>query len=92
MSSFKDILRWYNNKNVVPILEAMEKMIAFYHDKDIDKLKLGCTLPNLANICLRKSTDAKFYPFKEGDNDLLEKIREDIVGGQSIVFYTGSSC
>ena len=61
-------------------------MIAFYHDKNIDMLKLGCTLTNLADICLRKSTDAKFYPFTEGDEDLLEKIREDVVGGPSIVF------
>ena len=86
MSSFKDFLRWYNNKDVVPTLEAMQKMFAFYHDKHIDMLKLGCTLPNLANICLHKSTDAKFYPFTEGDKDLLEKIREDVVGGPSIVF------
>ena len=47
-------------------------------------LKLGCTL--LANICLHKSTDAKFYPSTEGDKDLLEKIREDVVRGPSIVF------
>ena len=86
MSSFKDFLRWYNNKDVVPTIEAMQKMTAFYHDKDVDMLKLGCTLPNLANICLHESTDAKFYPFMEGDKDLLEKIREDVVGGPSIVF------
>ena len=86
MSSFKDFLRWFNNKDVVPTLEAMQKMIAFYHDKDIDMLKLGCTLPNLANICLHKSTDAKFYPFTEADKDLLETIREDVVGGPSTVF------
>ena len=29
MSSFKDFLRWYNNNDVVPILEAMQTMIAF---------------------------------------------------------------
>ena len=86
MSSFKDFLRWYNNKDVGPTLEAMQKTIAFYHDKNIDMLKLGCTLPNLANICLHKSTDAKFYPFTEGDKDLLEKTQKDIVGGPSIVF------
>ena len=85
MSSFKDFLRWYNNKDVVPTLEAMQKRIAFYHDKDINMLKLGCTLPNLANICLHKSTDAKIYPFTEGDKDLLQRIR-DVVGGPSIVF------
>ena len=49
-------------------------------------LKLGCTLPNPANICLHKSTDAKFYPFTEGDKDLLEKFREYVVVGPSIVF------
>ena len=32
------------------------------------------------------STYAKFYPFTEGDKDLLEKLREDVVGGSSIVF------
>ena len=86
MCTFKDLLRWYNNKNVVPTLEAMQKMLAFYHMKGIDMLKLGCTLPNLANICLHKSTSAKSYPFTETDNDLLQKIREDMVGGPSIVF------
>ena len=86
MSSFKDFLRWYNNKVVVPNLEAMQKMIAFYHDNDIDMLKLGCTLPNLANICLHEATDAKFYPFTEGDKDVLERVREDVVGCPSIVF------
>ena len=70
----------------MPTLEAMQKMIVFYHDKDIDMLKLGCTLPNLANICLHKSTDAKFYPFTEGDKELLEKIGEEVVGGPSNVF------
>ena len=48
-------------------------------------LKLGCTLPYQANICLHKSTDAKFYPITEGYKDLSEKIREDLVGGPSIV-------
>ena len=70
----------------MPTSEAMQKMIAFYHDKDIDMLKLGCTLPNLANICLHKSTNAKFYPFTEADKDLLEKFQDDVVGGPSIVF------
>ena len=64
MSSFKDFLRWYNNKDVVPTLEAMQKTIAFYHNKDIDTLKLDCTLPNSAIICLHKSTDADVYPFR----------------------------
>ena len=70
MISFKDFLRWYNNKDVVATLEAMQKLSAFCHDKDIDILKCGCSLPNLASICSHKSTDAEIYPFTEGDKDL----------------------
>ena len=86
MTVFKDFLKWYNNKDVVPTLEEMQKMIQFYHKKGIDMLKLGCTLPNIINICLHKSTNYKFYPFFESDKDLCEKIREEMNGGPSIVF------
>ena len=88
MSSFKDFLRWYNNKDVKPTLEAMQKMVDFYHDKNYNMLKLDCTLPNLANFCLYKTTNAKFYPFTAGDEDVLKKIREDVVGCPSIFFTT----
>ena len=60
----------------LPTLETIQKVIAHYHDKHIDKLKLGCTLLNVANFCLSKSTDANFYRFTEGDEDLLEKVRK----------------
>ena len=86
MTTFQDFVRWYNNKDVVPTLEAMQKIMEFYHNKGIDMLKLGCTLPNLANICLHKSTNSKFYPFVEADKDLHNKIREDMTGGPSIGF------
>ena len=59
-----------------------KKMIAFYQDKNIDTLKIGCTLPNLVNIFLHNSTDAKFYPFIEGDKDLLKKFEKE-----SLVVY-----
>ena len=47
---------------------------------------MGCILPKLTHICLHKSTDSKFYPFTGSDKDLLEKIREDMVGGPSLAF------
>ena len=83
---FKDCLGWYNNKDVVPNLEALQKVISPYHDKDINNLNLGCTLPNLANICAHTTADAKLYAFKEGDRDLFEKIHQDAVGVSFIVF------
>ena len=64
----------------------MQTLIAFKHDIHIDLLKLGCTLPNPANVCLHKCTDAKFCPVTEGDQNFLEEIRENDVYGPSIVF------
>ena len=85
MSSFKDFLGWYNNKNVVSILEAMQKVVAFYDDENIDMILLGCTLPKQATICSHKSIEAKFRPVMEGQKD-VEKLRKNVVGGPSVVF------
>ena len=92
MTIFEDFVSWYNNKDGVPSQEAMQKMMEFYHIKGVYMLKLGCTIPNLANICLRKSTNSKFYPFVEADKDLHDKIREDMTAGPSFVFARKSCC
>ena len=42
-------------------------MMQFYHQKRIDMLKLGFTLPNLANRILHSSTSLKFFPFNQED-------------------------
>ena len=46
MKSFKDSMGGYNNKYVVFNLKANQKTTAFYNNKDIDMLKLDCTLYN----------------------------------------------
>ena len=61
-------------------------MFVLYHENDIDMLMLGCTLPNLANICIHKSTHTNFYPFTKADKYLLEKNREVVAGDRSIIF------
>ena len=71
---------------VVPMVEAMQKMVDFYHNKGMDMLKPGCTRPNLAILCLHKSNTAKFHHFTGSDKGFLEKVREDMVGGPSFVF------
>ena len=60
MHSFKDFFRRYNNKDVVAALEVMQQIVEFYHNKDFVMLKLGCTLPNMANKSVYNSTSAKF--------------------------------
>ena len=41
MQSIKNFLRWYNNKDVVPTLDAVQKNVKLYHNKSIDMIKLG---------------------------------------------------
>ena len=86
MQSFAEFLKYYNNEDVVPELEAMQKMIEFYYNNGIDMLNLECTLTFLANVCLHQSKDSNIFLLIETDKDLFEKIREDMIGGCSIVF------
>ena len=44
-------------------------------------LKRGCTLPNLSKRCLHSSTAANFHPVPDGDGDLPEKVKKDMVAG-----------
>ena len=66
-------------------MEAMQKTITVHHNESSDMLRLGCKLPIFANICPHKSNVAKLYQFTEGDKDLREIIRNDMVGGPSKV-------
>ena len=48
MCTFADWLRYYNNLDVAPGLEALEKMRAFYTDKGIDILKDAVSIPGVS--------------------------------------------
>ena len=63
----------------------MQNMVHFYHNKGNGMLMFGCFLPHFAKVCLHKTPTAKFDLFTENDTDLLEKVREDMVGLPSIV-------
>ena len=73
-------LKWWNKKDFFPKLKKIQKILEIHDEKRIYMLKLGCTLPNMANERLHKSTDSKTYPFTETDRTLFEKIREDVIG------------
>ena len=51
-------------------------------------LKCAFTLPNLAIFCLHSHSSLQSYATTECDEVLLPRIREDIVGGLSIVVFT----
>ena len=48
MQTFADWLRYYNDLDVVPGLEALQKMRVFYAEKGIDILKDAVSLPGVS--------------------------------------------
>ena len=68
------VLRRYNNKDVDPSPEVMQKVVDLNHKK-IDLFTFGFSLPIAPNVCLHKSTTAKSDPFSETHKILLEKVR-----------------
>ena len=65
--TLRDFLCWYNNKDVVPTQQAMQKIVDFYNNKRIDMLKLGYILQTvvftsqLLQKFIRSRTAARFY-------------------------------
>ena len=48
MREFRDFLVWYNNRDVAPFLEALEKQSRIYVSQGIDLLKSNVSLPGAA--------------------------------------------
>ena len=84
--SFKYLSRWCKNNDVARALEALQKVVAFRHERCINKLKLGCTKPNLAHICLQSFTSAKLNTIKGNEETMLSKSRKGMVQCRTIVF------
>ena len=89
MSTFKDFLVWYNNLDVVPFLEAVEKMSQFWQERKIDMFKdgvsvLGLTLKYLFSYL---APQTYFSPCDKANSDLYHLIRDNSTGGPSIIFH-----
>ena len=52
MKSMRDFVMWYNNRDVVPFLEAIDKQFAFYKQQNIDMFKDGVRVPELILLYL----------------------------------------
>jgi len=86
----KEYLKWYNNLDVVPLLEVIEKMCALeWEHHQIDCMKNNVSLPNLARIKVWKyahNAGHYFSTFGPTNSDQERKQRRCAYGGPSIVF------
>ena len=91
MQTFGDWLKYYNNLDVAPFLEALQKMKEFYTSLGVDILKDGVSLPGVSQqYILRKTLQPRrgykppepYAPNKEA----YAMLKAAVVGGPSLAF------
>ena len=89
MTTMRDYLIWYNNRDVLPFLEALEKQFVFYQKQNIDMFKDGISVPGLSLLYLFNNLpkDTFFTIFNKTNSDLHHLIKDNIVGGPAIIFH-----
>ena len=89
MQTFEDFLVWYNNLDVVPFIEAVEKMSQFWRERKIDMFKDGISVPGLTLKYLFSylSPQTYFSLFDQANSDLYHLIKDNNTGGPSIIFH-----
>ena len=89
MTTMRDYLIWYNNRDVEPFLEAIAKQATFYHDRHIDMFKYGISVPGLSLLYLFNGLppDTNFVNFNRTNSDLHQLVKDNIVGGPAIIFH-----
>ena len=70
-----DYLEYYNNCDVIPIVEAIHKMFEFYRAKNLDMFKDAISLPGLAYKMLINCPNANFSLFEEEDKHLYYMLK-----------------
>ena len=78
MTTFRDFLVWYNNRDVVPFLQAIDRLFAFYQQRGIDMFKQGISVPGLTLVYLFNDFSEKTY---------FTIVKDHVVGGASLIFH-----
>ena len=88
MTTLRDFLVWYNNRDVVPFLQAFDRQFAVYQQRGIDMFKQGISVPGLTLLYMFNDLPKKTYfmLFNEKNKD-HHLVKDHVVGGPSLVFH-----
>lgn len=87
--NMRDYLIWYNDLDVYPFLSAAQKMFDHFKGMKIDMFKQGAiSLPGLAMVHMFSKNEPEDFFILFSDHNKLwhTAVRENIVGGPSIIF------
>ena len=89
MTTMRDFLVFYNNRDVVPFLECIDQQFAFYQQQNIDMFKDGISVPGLTLLYLFNDLPPNtfFTVFNHTNKDLHHLVKDNIVGGPAIIFH-----
>ena len=89
MQTFRDFIIWYNNLDIQPFCDALEKMCVFWKEKKIDMLRQGISIPGVTLTYLFTTLEPGifFSLFDEKNKDLYTLFKKNMVGGPSIIFH-----
>lgn len=85
----RDMLAYYNNLDVGPFVEAVQKMCSWWRSVGIDMLTQALSLPTLALRHLFNNISHGYYfpLINENNADWFWSMKEQIVGGPSMVYH-----
>ena len=64
MTSLRDFLIYYNNKDVGPFLKALERQVQIYEDLGVDLLKDALSVPGITLKYMFKTVEERtFFSF-----------------------------
>ena len=86
MQTVKDVLVYYNLKDIDPFTKAVTNFQKFYFDNNKNIFKDTISVLGAARQMLFKSKDATFTLFDQQNADLYRKVKQNICGGPSVVF------
>ena len=83
MKTMNDCLVWYNNKDVEPMLEAINKMFQFNQNRCIDMFKDGISVSGLVLKYMFQDLPDYFTVPDEKNKDLYDLYKNNIVARAS---------
>jgi hypothetical protein len=89
MKTMEDFLVYYNNLDVGPFVTAVTRLQEFYFKRNIDVFKIAISLPGIARRMLFESAAKEgvhFSLFDEKNKDLYRTMKNNTIGGPSIIF------
>ena len=80
MTTLRDLQVWYNNFDVLPFLDAIQKMFNFYKERRMDMFKTAISVPGLSLQYLFLTLAKNISLIDEPNKDLYYLLKKNIVG------------